>query len=364
VTFDRHVLLAVPQWDYADAARGPSMESQIWIPAMRRLVRTLDVLPFDGAMNTHHSLDSDLLSMAERIQPDLVLFSAHGFGSQAAHESFQGEVSPHALLKLRGLTTTAAFFWDDHWRFDDFSSHFAALYDFVITTEPTAVPRYRALGGHPVLTEYAGVVHPNARPPVDRETEFRYDVSFVGGIHPWRKWLVEWLGRRGVEVACFGEGWPNGRVGFDEMDEVFRTSRINLNISNSRQHDTRYLLAEYANFASSRTTTKTTEQIKARHFEIPIAGGCQLSYYVPGIEAHLAIGEELAIYTTPEDCLSQIECLLANPDRRLAMTRRSWERCRSEHTYDRRFTDWFAAVWPEDVAAGNVGAPRRSRARA
>lgn len=340
MTFDRRVLLAVPQWHYGDVARGPSFEAQIWLPTLQGLVRDVEILPFDGAMTAPHSLDDELLATVERMQPDLVLFSA-----------FEGEVAPEVLLKLRDLTTTAAFFWDDHWRFDDFSSGFATLYDFVITTEPTVVPRYRALGGRPILTEYAGVAHPGAAPPISDDADFRYDVSFVGSIHPWRKWLVEWLGRRGVEVECFGEGWPNGRVSFGEMDEIFRASRINLNISNSRQHDTRYLLADPANFLVTQETRKTNEQIKARHFEIPIAGGCQLSYYVAGIEDFLAIGEELAIYTTPEECLYQIQRLLGDPERRLAIARRSWERCRDEHTYEQRLVGWLSAIWPEDAAA-------------
>ena len=72
---------------------------------------------------------------------------------------------------------------------------------------------------------------------------------------------------------------------------------------------------------------------------------------MPGIEDYLTIGEELAIYSTPEDCLYQVNRLLGDPDRRLSIARRSWERCRAEHTYERRFEGWFSAVWPQDVAA-------------
>lgn len=335
MNYDRRVLIAVPAWDYGDHARGTSWEAQIWLPAMEGLVREVELFPMDLAIAVEHSLDDRLVEAVERVRPDLVLF-----------HPFRDDVAPDVLLKLRELTTTAAFFADDQWRFDDFSSRYATAYDYVITTDPTVVPRYRALGGRPILTQYAGVVHVGAAGPVESDAELVYDVSFVGGAHPWRKWLVDWLGRRGIDVVCFGEGWPNGRIGYEEMDEVFRTSRINLNISNSRQLDTRYLLADYANFAASREGPKTSEQIKARHFEIPIAGGCQLSYYVPGIEDFLTIGQELMIYATPEDCIDQVQRLLTDPDRRLAIARQSWTRCVSEHTYEQRCRKWLTAIWP------------------
>ena len=45
-----------------------------------------------------------------------------------------------------------------------------------------------------------------------------------------------------------------------------------------------------------------------------MAGGCELRFYIPGIEDFLAIGSEIAIYTTPEDCLQQVKRLLGDPE--------------------------------------------------
>ena len=56
------------------------------------------------------------------------------------------------------------------------------------------------------------------------------------------------------------------------------------------------------------------EQIKARNFEIPLAGGFQLSNYVPGLEKYLKIGDEIAVYNTPEECAQQVEYYLANDE--------------------------------------------------
>jgi spore maturation protein CgeB len=333
--FDKRVLLAMPLYDYGNPERGPSFDMEIWRPTVEGLVREVDVVPFDRSMNEPLSQDAELVEAVERFQPDLVLFS-----------TYRDDVAPETLSLLRERTTTMAFFWDDHWRFDSFSSRYATLYDYVVTTDPSTAPRYRALGGNPIVTQYGGVAPADARPPVEDESEYRYDVSFVGGFHPWRGWLVDFLGRNGIHVECFGADWPNGRVSFSEMDEIFRTSRVNLNISNSKQFDTRFLLADPRNFLANRDSTKAFEQIKARHFEIPMAGGCELTFYAPGIEDFLAVGPEIAIYTTPEDCVQQVKGLLGDPDRRKAMTRRAWERCRAEHTYERRVAHWLETVWP------------------
>lgn len=333
--FDRRVLLAIPLYSYGDPARGGSLDTEAWLPAVRGLVRQTEVFPLDRAMREPLSLDAELLAAVERFEPDLLLLTTH-----------RDDIAPETLLRLRELTTTMAFFWDDHWRFEEFSSRYATLYDYVVTTNPAVAPRYRELGGNPIVTQYAGIAPADVRPPLEDDRDFLRDVSFVGTTHPYRAWLVDWLRRQGVAVDCFGADWPNGHVSFDEMGEIFRTSRVNLNISNSRQHDTRYLLAHPGNYLAARDTPKAFEQIKARHFEIPMYGGCELTFYAVGLEDFLHIGEEIAIYTTPEDCLLQIERLLGDPERRIELTRRGWERCLTEHTYDRRVRAWLETVWP------------------
>ena len=110
--------------------------------------------------------------------------------------------------------------------------------------------------------------------------------------------------------------------------------------------------------ASCLRSAKDAEQVKARHFEIPMAGGCQLSSYAVGLEDWLEIGGEVMIYASPDDCLRQIRRLLADPERRHAMTDRACRRCRDEHTYERRVEALFRGVWPDDQRATSRQAPR------
>ena len=41
-------------------------------------------------------------------------------------------------------------------------------------------------------------------------------------------------------MECFGYGWENGRISFEGITEIFKSFRINLNISNSVSYDIGY----------------------------------------------------------------------------------------------------------------------------
>ena len=53
--------------------------------------------------------------------------------------------------------------------------------------------------------------------------------------------------KRNINVHCFGDGWINGRVTDEDIEQIFVSSKINLNISNSISYDIRYLLSSLRN---------------------------------------------------------------------------------------------------------------------
>jgi spore maturation protein CgeB len=333
--FDRRVLLVSAEHDYADPARGPSYSRQYLWPALQELTGDCQPCWIDAAWHSAGACDTQILAAVDRLRPDLVWVTP-----------YEHDISHAVLQRLLERTTTVGFMSDDHWQFDFYGSHYARLYTHVATTEPRCLARYRALGGSPILTQYAALAAGCEAPPTGPDGPFLHDVCFVGLAHPWRAWLVDWLRARRVDVACYGRGWQGGRVEYAAMPELFRRSRINLNLSNSRQHDTRYLLADPRNFLESRETRKVVEQIKGRHFELAMAGGFQLSFYTLGLERYLEIGREVAIYSSPEDCLAQIEIHLADADERCAIARRAWERAHREHTWTERVAAVLGEIWP------------------
>ncbi len=131
----------------------------------------------------------------------------------------------------------------------------------------------------------------------------------------------------------------------ERMNEIFNATRINLNLSNSVSRDIRFVLGGPRNFLRCLLSPKTAEQIKARNFEIPLAGGFQLSAYAPGLERYLKIGEETAVFTSPEDCARQINYYLADEPERAKIMRAGHERAGREHTYLHRLERILEKIW-------------------
>jgi spore maturation protein CgeB len=340
--WDKTVVAVMLQWDYGQQARGESLEKACFFPALSASVERLEVLWYDALLNDREALQRALQELVDRVRPDLVFFLP-----------LAEEFSPDFLRELSRQTPTFSWFGDDQWRFDSYSARYAPCFSHVSTTDPWSVKKYGAIGIQPILTQWAaqplagGVSLPAGDEP------YRYDVSFVGGANRYRRWFVRHLASHGVRVACFGAGWDNGRVDFAEMLEIFRTSRINLNISNSVNPDVRFIVGGLRNLVSYLRSPKRVEQIKARNFEIPLAGGFQLSNYVPGLERYLRIGEEVAIYSTPDDCISQVQYYLEEVQEREQIARSGSRRAAHEHTYTHRLAQIFTRIWgscpPDDT---------------
>ena len=171
-----------------------------------------------------------------------------------------------------------------------------------------------------------------------------HEVSFVGRWHPYRQWLVNRIKKAGISINARGPGWEGGMVEHDEMIKLFNQSRINLNLSNSASWDARYLFSSPRALVDRMRSRKVVEQLKARHFEINGCSGFQLSYYVAGLEKLYTIGDEIAIYGTPEDMVAKIRFYLENEDIRESIASAGYLRTLSEHTFSKRFNELFASM--------------------
>jgi spore maturation protein CgeB len=338
------VLTVLLQWDYGKPERGESCEKLWFYDNMVKLVERVIPFWYDDYLEDLPRLQELLLETAGEVQPDLIFFIP-----------FQEQFTRETLDQLKTRHTTIAWFGDDTWRFDSFSSHYAPHFTLIATTDPFSLGKYRDIGAAPILTEWAAAAPVSeVIVPLGNNEDYQYAVSFVGGHNAYRAWFISRLERAGITVDCFGAGWPRGRVGFAEMEQIFRKSRINLNISNSVNHDIRFVLGGVRNLKNYLRSPKQAEQVKARNFEIPVAGGFQLTNYVPGIERHFLIGSEIAVYTTPEDCIDQIRYYLANEGIRTDVVARSHDRARTEHTYEQRLAHILDRIWLDRCYSGGA----------
>jgi spore maturation protein CgeB len=331
---ERVIMTVLLSHEYGRFDLGESCDKRWFHDTFVSLGYTVEAFWYDAWVSDQTNLREAVLGKIRNVEPDLIVFVP-----------FRDQFSPVLLDEIRELAPTLAFFGDDHWRFDSFSSQYAPHFTYVVTTNPWIVPRYRRLGVEPIVSDWASELPREEAPPIGCDAEFLYDVTFVGGKNEVRQWFIRSLAKRGIKVECFGFGWKNGRVSVPEMHDIFNRSRINLNLSNSVNSDVGFVLGGVRNFARWLISKKRSEQVKARNFEIPMAGGFQLTNYVLGLERHFHIGRELITFGNLEECIWLIRYFLDCPEERMHIAKKSYFKARAEHTFHSRFEAIFSKVW-------------------
>lgn len=314
------------EYDYGIKARGQNVIGHDGFKhSFEILGHTVIMFYYDEYLNNTLSLQNALISFADKIQPDLIFFCL-----------FRDQFDIETLDYLKTRYKTINWFGDDTWRFDSFTSKYAKHFTYCITTDKFSIFKYKQLGQNNVLYSQWAAINTHKIPTFD---EYKYDVTFVGGFHPYRKWFIETLKKRGLNVEAFGNGWDNGPLSADEMNELFISSKINLNIGNSNSFDVRYLLSHWKSIPLLFRSQKNAAQIKARNFEIPYFGGFQLTDYVPTIEDYFDIGQEIVCYRDVDEAELLIRYYLENEDERERIKNAAHCKALKEHGYINRLKE-------------------------
>lgn len=136
-----------------------------------------------------------------------------------------------------------------------------------------------------------------SRPFADRDIQ----LSFVGARDRYREYIVGKLASNGIEVTCYGAGWPAGSLSQEQFYDVIGRSKYALNLSNSTSWDARFLLRHPMALARNLKSNKTIEQLKARHLEVAAFGACQFSFYTGGLERLFDIGKDIFVYANIDE---------------------------------------------------------------
>lgn len=324
------ILLVCMEYDYGQPTRGRSYEYFNFLDSLKlqHEVVLFDYMQELQASNKT-SMNSQLVEKARNGEFDVAVFSL--YTDQLEHT---------AVDEVRRYTKTLCFFHDDNWR-RDFVRNWAPHFDFFSSSDPECKNKYPRAGLPHVIHFPFGANERLYRP---LGLPKLHDVSFVGGWHPVREWLLKRLRKAGIQVAVAGHGWPEGIIEHHEMVEMFNQSRINLNLSNSRSWDIRMLSTMPIKGLRQLRGAKTSEQIKARHFEINSCGSFQLSYYVDGLEREYLPGKEIGLYLDPDDMIEKIRYYLADDDLRESIAVAGLTRTLNEHTFQKRFDRVFSEM--------------------
>lgn len=321
-------------FDYGIKSRGLNNIGQLGFKAsFERLGHEVKTFYYDDYLQRKDELQVELLRIADDVKPDLVFFCL-----------FQTQFAVETLQALTAKFKTVNWFGDDQWRFDGFTKHYARCFSWCVTTDKFSVARYKELGQNNVICSQWAAID-EAPVLLDKSAPvYEYDVSFVGGYHPYRAWFLSQLSKSGLRVAVFGNGWPLGPLSHVEMIALFKKTKINLNISNSTSFDLRYLLTSLRAFISAIRSPKASSQVKARNFEIPYYHGFQLTDYVPNIESYFSIGAEIVCYSSAAEAVDWIRYYLENDEEREIIRMRGVEKAQACHAYSNRVKEVLKAV--------------------
>lgn len=304
-------------------------------------------------------------------------------------------VLPEAIDEIREMgIVTVNWFCNGAYQLDlvrEISPH----YDWCLVPEKFRLDDYRALGARPLYCQEAA--NPQIYRPYDLPVE--YGATFAGQAYGERPAYIRYLLDQGIDIRVWGLWWrdyspfvqqanrrnlprrayyiarylatPEGRrealrrlqgkgraepdscagqtpptgvsvldtavrqlpdnilgpvLSDEEMIKLYSRSRINLGFSSC---------------GDTHKEGKRILQVRLRDFEVPMSGGFYMVEYMEELGEFFDIGKEIVCYSGPEDLAEKIKYYLAHDDEREAIRKAGYERCRRDHTWQKRFAAAF-----------------------
>jgi spore maturation protein CgeB len=242
-------------------------------------------------------------------------------------------------LNAQGIRSLVVFF-DDSTRFELVSRYYIGMCDYILTQEGKPALKYynpydvnvSAFPCFPSVTHYNKILSLD-----EKESSETYEVSFVGAKIADRSSYQRVLNDSGIEFAFFGSGWPRGRISQKDMINVFHTSKISLNFVKNIDPD-------------------APKQLKARAFEVVLAGGFLLTEQDDYLCEYFTVGEEIDVFLTPEECLQKVEYYLAHPKVREKMRRKAMIKCQEALNFESAWSSYLTKI--KDMSQKGIGLNR------
>jgi spore maturation protein CgeB len=304
------VLCVFGKYQYGDSSRGIGTEYAAFIPALKRLGH--EVVHLDSWDKTlyqdYAELNQKLLQIVEEECPNVML---------TVQRDYEIWLETLEIIQAKGYVATISWTTDDSWKYQEVSRFIGIAYHAMTTTYAECVTKYHQDGTPNVLLTQWAANYEMLQEPLPT-SQCRYQVSFVGAAHGDRKQRISELKSQGIEVTCFGHGWDNGSVTAEEIPQIVRESVISLNFANAY---------------------KGQNQVKARTFEVPGAGGFLLTESASGLERAYIPDKEIAVFYSTEDLVKKIKYFVENSIQRDTIAQAGFIKTKQEHIYDIRIQE-------------------------
>lgn len=273
------------------------------------------------------NVNKEIIEIVRRDRPKYVLWNAmYWYGIRE---------STFIAVRKEGAIVVGWFLDDEvpEIGFDNYSKWWTPYIDYFVTNSIEAEAKYKALNAKCLLE-----VSILGGEPVERnwsDIKERHEVSFVGRKLLDREQYINEIRKRNIPVDVFGREWPNGKhIPFENMIEIFATSKINLNFSK---------------------VWGDKKQIKGRIFEICLSDGFLLSEYVSGIERCFDIDKEIVCFNNSEEMIDKIIYYLSHDNERRAIAQAGWEKAINNYTSFHVLSRVFNEIEEDIVKKGKEG---------
>lgn len=230
-------------------------------------------------------------------------------------------------------------------------SEIAPHYDWCLVPERNRLADYRALGARPLYCQEAA--NPNIYRSFDLLREF--DVTFVGYAYGDRLAYVRHLVEQGIAIRVWGHRWQEeaGGLGWDRNPAIPRDlcGHVLSDDELVRMYSRSTINLGFSGCADTDRQGQRVVQVRLRDFEIPMSGGFYMVEYMEELEEFFDIGKEIVCYTDAQDLADKIKYYLGNDRQRDVIRRAGCERCRRDHTWQKRFETVFQEMGLSECVA-------------
>ena len=189
----------------------------------------------------------------------------------------------------------------------------------VLTTSPETCLWYGVEGCHALFWPLASSAEVFAPTNSLRRD---IDVLFIGNKYGVRGKIIKYLTKNGVNVECYGRGWPNGHINVKEMASLSKRAKIILGVGAIGHCFNVYTL-------------------KLRDFDGPMSGALYLTQRNPDLCKLFIEGDEIECYETCQEALKKITYYLKNPTERQKVAKKGLDKALSSHSWETRLETTF-----------------------
>ena len=259
--------------------------------------------------------NKSLIKFCEKIKPD-ILFTTKGMIIYA-----------DTLLKIKAMGAVLVnWFYEnvDHPNYNRWFLKTNQYYDHFFNYDPTIKEKFKSdnLRYLPVAVDpdYYKVVNLNQ----EEKELYSCDVCFIGALYPEREKLLSEVKKLGVNLKIFGwKHWLNTSLSENYYGPLLSTEKI----------AKAYSLAK---ISLNSNLQPQNGGVNLKTFEIPAAGGFQVSDSQPELINILEPGREVETYETQDELLDKIKFYLSDDDKRNQIALAGHKRILQDHTINHR----------------------------